>query len=66
MEKFNQIRQISSTINVSVKNCISQYHMYGGGVRWALHEHLTPPCYDFDCGVIGDRHHTKKTTSFFL
>ena len=27
-----------------------------GCVRWALREHLTPPCYDFACGGLGDCH----------
>ena len=25
-----------------------------GCVRWALREHLSPPCYDFACGGLGD------------
>ena len=31
-----------------------------GCVRWALREHLTPPCYDFACAGLEDRHHQDK------
>ena len=27
-----------------------------GCVRWALREHLTPPCCDFACGGLEDHH----------
>ena len=29
-----------------------------GCVRWALREHLTPPCSDFACGGLEDYHQT--------
>jgi hypothetical protein len=29
-----------------------------GCVRWALREHLTPPCSDFPCGGLEDCHQT--------
>ena len=32
-----------------------------GCVRWALREHLTPPCYDFACAGLGDCPHTKES-----
>ena len=31
-----------------------------GCVRWALCEHPTPPCSDFDCGGLEDHHHINK------
>ena len=30
-----------------------------GCVRWALREHITPPCSDFACGRLEDHHQTK-------
>ena len=35
-------------------NYLLQKKSQHGCVRWALREHLIPPCYDFDCGG----HHT--------
>ena len=31
-----------------------------GCVRWALREHLTPPCSDFASGGLEDYHHINK------
>ena len=31
-----------------------------GCVKWALREHLTPPCSDFACGGLEDHHHINK------
>ena len=28
--------------------------------KWAIHEHLTLPCYYFACGGLEDRHHTNE------
>jgi hypothetical protein len=32
-----------------------------GCVWWALREHLSPPCYDFACGGLGDCPHINET-----
>ena len=31
-----------------------------GFIRWALCEHPTPPCYDFACDRLDDRHYRNK------
>ena len=33
-----------------------------GCVRWALREHLTPPCCDFACGGLEDCHKNNNIT----
>ena len=35
-----------------------------GCIRWALCEHLTPPCSDFACGGLEDHHHKNKKIEF--
>ena len=45
----------SEEINKTVKmEAIRAKKSQHGCVRWALREHLTPPCYDFACGGLED------------
>jgi hypothetical protein len=37
-----------------------------GCVKWALLEHLSPPCYDFSGGVLGDCPHINETKIWIL
>ena len=39
-------------------NYLLQKKSQHGCVRWALREHLTPPCYDLAWGGLEDSHHT--------
>ena len=42
----------------SLANILNFKKSQHGCVRWALREHLTPPCYDFACGGLQDSHNT--------
>ena len=46
----------SGVYRVSPTNKKSQH----GCVRWALREHLTPPCSEFACGGLEDQNHINK------
>ena len=45
---------------------INKKESYKLCVRWALREHLTPPCSDFACGGLEDCHHPNETTNVLL
>jgi hypothetical protein len=69
MEKMTALPPLSTKINLKIYKCINIFVLkksQHGCVRWALREHLTPPCYDFACAGLEDRPHTQVTNKWIF
>ena len=53
VKKEKEIEELTKSLDDKAKIIEKSQH---GCVRWALREHLTPPCCDFACGGLQDRH----------